>query len=99
MKCTSVWTRPERNFFRANKQQEVAKQMLEWRWLIIDEISMASAELLAGVDCKPRALSRGNSPFTKHKHGQQRLFACLNFLFSGDVWQLPLSINFQYIFV
>lgn len=44
-------------------QHEVAKHMLEWRWLIIDEIRMVSPELLADVDCKLRALSRGSSPF------------------------------------
>ena len=50
---------------------------------------MVSAELLADVDCKLRALSRGNSPFKKNKHGQQRPFGSLNVLFSWDFWQLP----------
>ena len=45
------------------KQHEAAKQMLNWRWLIIYEISMVSAGLLADVDCNLRALYRGNSPF------------------------------------
>ena len=44
-------------------QQEIAKQRLNWRWLIIDEISMVSTELLADVDCKLCAISRGDSPF------------------------------------
>ena len=55
--------------------------MLNWRWLIIDEISVVSAELLADVDCKLRALSRGNSPFKNNKHGQQRPVGGLNVLF------------------
>lgn len=71
------------------KQQEVAKQLLQWRWLIIDEISMVSASLLADVDCKLRALARGTSPFTKNKQGKQHPFGGLNVVFSGDVWQLP----------
>ena len=54
------------NSSEVKTQREVAKQMLEWRWLIIDEIRMVSAELFADVDCKLRALSRGNSPFKKN---------------------------------
>ena len=71
------------------KQKEVAKQLLQCRWLIIDEISMVSARLLAEIDCKLRALARASSPFTKNKRGMQRSFGGLNVLFSGDVWQLP----------
>ena len=62
------------NSSEVKKQQEVAKQMLEWRWLIIDEISMVSAELLADVDCKLRALSLGNRLFKTNSHGHQRHF-------------------------
>ena len=64
------------------KQSEVATQMLQWRWLIIDEISMVSAKLLADVDCKLRFLSRGNSPFTKSSQGKQHPFGGLNIIFS-----------------
>ena len=32
------------------KHMEVAKRVLQWRWLIIDEISMVSARLLATMD-------------------------------------------------
>jgi DNA replication protein DnaC len=46
------------------KQQEVAKQLLQLRWLIIDEINMVSARLLAGIYCKLRALARASSLFT-----------------------------------
>ena len=71
------------------KQQEVAKQLLQWRWLIIDEIRMVRARLLAEMDCTLRALARASSPFTQNKHGMQRAFGGLNVLFSGDFWQLP----------
>ena len=30
----------------------VAKRVLQWRWLIMDEISMVSAKLLATIDQK-----------------------------------------------
>ena len=46
------------------KQQEVAKRRLKCRWLIIDEIRMVSARLLAEIDCELRVLARASSPFT-----------------------------------
>ena len=49
----------------SRKHEEVAKQLLQWRWLIIDEISMVGARLLADVDCKLRALAGASSPFKK----------------------------------
>ena len=73
----------------SRKQQEVAKQLLQCRWLIIDEIRMVGAIMLANIDCKLRASARAPSPFTTNKHGMQRPFGCLNVLSSGDVWQLP----------
>ena len=33
---------------------DVAKRVLQWRWLFIDEISMVSAKLLADMDVKLR---------------------------------------------
>ncbi len=33
---------------------DIAKQVLQWRWLFIDDISMVSAKLLAEVDVKLR---------------------------------------------
>ena len=43
---------------QTTKQQDVAKRVLQWRWLIIDEISMVSARLLADVDLKLRDVVR-----------------------------------------
>ena len=40
------------------KQMEVAKRVLQWRWLIIDEVSMVSAKLLADIDLKLRDTMR-----------------------------------------
>eukprot|EP00973_Karenia_brevis_P076994 10691785-Karenia_brevis.AAC.1 len=36
------------------KHMAVAKRVLQWRWLVIDEISMVSAKLLAQLDLKLR---------------------------------------------
>ena len=38
------------------KHQAVAKKIVQWRWLIIDEISMVSARLLAEIDAKLRGM-------------------------------------------
>ena len=43
---------------QVQKQQDIAKRVLQWRWLIIDEISMVSARLLADVDLKLRDVIR-----------------------------------------
>ena len=73
----------------ANKDLTTAKAILQWRWLIIDEISMVSAKLLAAVDMKMRHYARGVDPFARDKENTTRPFAGVNVLFSGDVWQLP----------
>ena len=46
-------------------QMEVAKRVLQWRWLIIDEISMVGAKLLAEVDVKLRSVIREICPMKK----------------------------------
>ena len=40
------------------KHMDVAKRVLQWRWLIIDEISMLSAKLFAEMDVKLRQVVR-----------------------------------------
>ena len=37
---------------------DVAKKVLQWKWLFIDEISMVSAKLLADMDMKLRSVIR-----------------------------------------
>ena len=65
------------------------KSMLMLRWLIIDEISMVSARLLADIDHQLRNYYRHNSEFAFDKKKKLRPFAGVNMLFSGDFWQLP----------
>eukprot|EP00973_Karenia_brevis_P009411 1271748-Karenia_brevis.AAC.1 len=43
---------------QAQQQLAVAKRVLQWRWLIIDEISMVSAKLFAEIDVKLRSTVR-----------------------------------------
>ena len=69
------------------KHMEVAKKVLQWRWLIIDEISMVSAKLLAQLDMKLREVIRDIGT-QKLANGRTRPFGGLNVLCSGDFWQL-----------
>ena len=69
------------------QHMEVAKRVLQWRWLIIDEISMVSAKLLAEIDVKLRGVVREIGTH-KVKGGQARPFGGLNVVMCGDFWQL-----------
>ena len=61
----------------------------EMRWLIIDEISMVSLELLARVERACRQLLRQGSPFRHSAEDHRaRPFGGLNVLVVGDLWQL-----------
>ena len=65
------------------------KAVLQLRWLIIDEISMVSARLLADVDLKLRSYHNTVDQFALDGDGNVRPFAGMNVLMSGDFWQLP----------
>ena len=69
-------------------QQSIAKRVLQWRWLIIDEISMVSARLLADVDMKLRSVVRDVVPLKRDADKETRPFGGLNVLCCGDFWQL-----------
>ena len=63
---------------------DVAKRVLQWRWLIIDEISMVSAKLLAEVDPKLRSTVRQLGTQKRDEDNQDRPFGGLNILLCGD---------------
>ena len=69
------------------QQEEVAKRVLQWRWLIIDEISMISAKLFGLIDEKLRDVVR-NIGTNKSDETGVRPFGGLNVLCVGDFWQL-----------
>ena len=73
---------------KIQKQLDVAKRVLQWRWLIIDEISMVSAKLLAEVDVKLRRVVRDICMGKTNARGRERPFGGLNVLICGDFWQL-----------
>ena len=76
-----VFKRGEPAENQAQKQMDVAKRALQWRWLIIDEISMVSAKLLAQIDAKMRSAIR--------QVGTQKLDGCLTDRF---FWRLECAM-------
>ena len=66
------------------KQQDVSKRVMQLRWLIIDEISMVSAKLLAETDLKLREIVRSIGTLKNQKEGLDRSFGGINVLFAGD---------------
>ena len=73
----------------SKKDIDHAKAVLQYRWIIIDEISMVSAKLLADNDTHLRRLARDVDPYARDKYKVLRPFAGVNLLVSGDFWQLP----------
>ena len=69
---------------------ELSLATLQWRWLIIDEFSMVSAELLAQLERRCREMMRD---LTVAKYGrfsgEMRPFGGLNVILAGDLFQLP----------
>ena len=68
---------------------ELRAAATRWRWLLVDEISMVSAELLAQLEMRCRELVRDScvSKFARDV-SQARPFGGLNVIFMGDWWQL-----------
>ena len=69
---------------------ETAKRIANWRWLIIDEISMVSASLLAFIEQQRlQAAAPKGREWTKDEAGRVRPFGGINTIFLGDFYQLP----------
>ena len=88
----------------SQKQTKVAERVLQWRWLIFDEVSMISPQLLAELDMKLRDVVRRLCPTKQDASGHDRAFGGINVLFAGDFWQLDppsggclISIPVEYI--
>ena len=67
---------------------DVAKRVLQWRWLIIDVVSMVSARLLADMDVRLRDVVRDLDLQKRGLDSVTRPFGGLIVLCCGDVWQL-----------
>jgi hypothetical protein len=69
---------------------------MQWRWLIIDEVSMVSAKLLAEIDVKLRQMVRAKHTLRGDAQGLARAFGGIDILFYGDFWQLdPFQVAFS----
>lgn len=70
---------------------ELAQQTVQWRWLIIDEISMLSAEMLARLEARCRQVILDVCAAKYRTPGQFHVvsFGGLNVILCGDIWQLP----------
>ena len=66
-----------------------SKRLAQLRWIIIDEISMVSARLLAQLERRLRDVIPTASEFKCNAEGQVRPFAGVNIIFLGDFHQLP----------
>ena len=71
------------------RAMECAGRSLQWRWLILDEFSMVSAELLAQLELRCRELLRDLSMAKYDRDGKIRPFGGLNVILAGDLYQLP----------
>jgi hypothetical protein len=83
-----AFRRNECNEEDLQRHLEVAKRVLQWRWLIVDEISMVSAKLLADMDVKLRRVIREIGTQKLANTGLARPFGGLNVICAGDFWQL-----------
>ena len=69
---------------------EVAKRMATWRWIFLDEISMAPAQLLAAMEQRLRQVKPSGDPYKHDKQkAEDRPFGGINFISIGDFKQLP----------
>jgi len=72
-------------------ERDLRRRLILWRWLIIDEVSMVSARLLAEIDMRLRDAARSIGSHKCRSNGDDRPFGGLNVLLVGDFWQLEPS--------
>jgi hypothetical protein len=68
---------------------ELSLRCQSLRWVLIDEISMVSAELLAELQKRAMQAMSGRAVYKKRADGSSRQCGGLNVLLFGDWWQLP----------
>ena len=70
------------------KLLDASRRVQHWRWVIIDEISMVSANFLAEVDMHLRNIMSQVSATKRDARNIDRPFGGINILFVGDFHQL-----------
>ena len=73
---------------RKTKKEEAAERMSQWKWLIIDEISMVGANFVAELDSHLRSCMSAASSTKVGGGGVDRPFGGVNVFFCGDFYQL-----------
>ena len=58
------------------------------RWILVDEISMVSAQLLGQLEIVVSKVVRRKNPYRLDANGEIRPFGGINVLLLGDMWQL-----------
>ena len=71
------------------KAKAAAQRIGYWRWVIVDEISMVSAKLLAKLEQQQREYTPSQSAFKRDAAGKVRHWGGANMIFLGDFYQLP----------
>ena len=69
--------------------EEKAKCMANWRWLILDEISLTDAKLFAKCHQRLQAVMPNANEWKRDGTGRIRAFAGINVILTGDFHQLP----------
>ena len=69
--------------------ENALKAMAFWRWVIVDEISMSNAKLLASAEHRLCTAIPDANPWKKNAQGEVQPFGGINVLLSGDFNQLP----------
>ena len=68
---------------------EAIKRMATWRWLLVDEVGLVGARLLADMEQRLRAAVPEANEWKCGPDGRVRPFAGINVIFTGDFDQLP----------
>ena len=72
----------------SKKAMETSKCVSQWRWLIIDEISMLSASFLAEIDMRLRDVMADAQAYKTDAQGRTRPFGGINVLLLSDFWRV-----------
>ena len=83
------FSKNSRNLLHMACAPDTSKRIALWRWLVVDEVGMISARLLAQVEVRTQGCVPAASRWKHDAAGNARPFAGLNVIFSGDFWQLP----------
>ena len=68
---------------------DAIKRMATWRWLLVDEVGLVGARLLADMEQRLRAAVPEANEWKSGPDGRARPFAGINVIFTGDFDQLP----------